>query len=378
MKFLKTLFFIILVFAFVNSDAQIYKGLQEFDTLSVLGDGIFYTKEKRANGTYGTKQLPYSVFVDSLINSLPDLDPTGALMGEKFRTHKTWFLGDTTGYYATWGRTAKTSKGNVRISTWDDLGHSYLNKAGLATILLNEGGNAPFFSQSQFVRNLDDAHAKWSVASYYQPSGIPGAVGEGAFHLAMKPVLEISVSTHQEDTIGNLLYGVENAGIFFQPEVDQTQLNRNMSIYFKTTKDGASSMQNSLVIDKNGKWFGDSYANGFAKFTNGVLEELTSSELISNLFSTTPVQFGSAAVANGGFMSTTTSDFSGVTTFNGTTQMNGVVTLPVYQSAPANPSPNQICLHDIDGDGDGDNVLIYLNGTTWIQLSEIVYSNSNW
>ena len=58
---------------------------------------------------------------------------------------------------------------------------------------------------------------------------------------------------------------------------------------------------------------------------------------------------------------------------NGDFEATGVVKLPIVTSAPSNPVNGQILLHDNDGDGDADHLVVWLNGT-WIRMSQQAYS----
>lgn len=58
---------------------------------------------------------------------------------------------------------------------------------------------------------------------------------------------------------------------------------------------------------------------------------------------------------------------------NGDFEATGTVKLPIVTTEPTTPVNGQVVLHDNDGDGDPDHLVVYLNGS-WIRMSQQAYS----
>lgn len=234
-----------------------------------------------SEGVWRWSKLSYGALRDSIRDY--DNDPTGALVMQKFLDNGTFaFVTDTVGTLVSKSIVSSLLSNSkkfpvvMRANAISQYKHNGIN-------VYNWGGNAGLYYGSYQYNNA----MNWRVFRS------KGEEHEGDFFTPSDGFWEFQL---QESYPTGYLYPFE---MKVSPSRDSTHTLNHFGNYFhiKTTRNGESSSSATFEINEDGFWNGTSYSSGYAKFSNGTLEEMTALEVLNDLGASAPVYQDNAAAS---------------------------------------------------------------------------------
>lgn len=257
---------LLMLFAFsLSANAQ---RLDSRDTSQLIDNTIFATQDTNLAGTYRWSQTPYSVLRDSLYHNY---NPTRGLV-----------FGDEAAYLA--------SPSHFDLSLGLD---NFTNRNFLQSVGAEK-------TRAFFRTDGNASNVSISSGSSSNPNLFSALYLTTASHVSTKGNRIIANWADTADIFNGVVhYPDETNRVFFDIELDVyagtnyrtlghiqartleafTASSMPVSLEFKTTKRGANTNNETLVLSKfgNGKWYGENYVSsnaGVAVFgVNGVLEK---------------------------------------------------------------------------------------------------------
>lgn len=263
--------------------------LDSRDTSQLFDNTIFATQDTNAQGNYRWSQTPYSVLRDSIRNYDPD--PTGALIMRKLYQNNTFLYGDTTN--------AAQKAIFEGLPPVLQKGPMVLGESGYSLIrphkLILRGVNSQFSYAAINMQTINKLNNYGNVIfAYYGHDDVltPSDIDE--YPTAGRDIFEIRGEIFKP---GGGFY--RGASVAIQTTETHSATGYGTRFVVNATKNGETNTKELFVVNHqgSGKWSGASYSTGWAKFENGVLEQMSDADVLNELATTAPVGFTDNASA---------------------------------------------------------------------------------